>query len=112
MTPCSGGMTSTLTITMPSTTAQLGPQQHSRPFLALFVPLFGTVIGSVLLGGNKKKRALWVVLGLVLLIGLAGVGCGSGTARPPSAAHAAYTVTVNATSGPITVSSTIPVTMN
>jgi hypothetical protein len=110
-------MTSNLTITVPSTTAQLGSQRHSGSLLALFVPLFGTAIGSVLLGGNKKKRALCVVLGLVLLIGfgLAAVGCGSGsgTTTPSSSADpAAFTVTVTATSGPITMSSPIPVTMN
>ncbi len=112
--PVSGGVTSTLTITVPVTTAQLDPQRHSRPFLALFLPMFGIAIGSVVLGGNKKKRALWVVLGLVLLVSLAGVGCGGGGGTPAtSTAYAqSFTVTVNATSGPVTVSSTIPVTMN
>ncbi len=106
----SGSTSSILTITVPLTTAQLGPQGHSRPFLPLSLPLFGAAIGSVLLGYNKKKCAL---LGLVLLISLAGAGCGSGTTTTTThTTSPAFTVMVNATSGPITVSSPIPVTMN
>ena len=105
--PEEGGTTSTLTITTTSTTAQQGPQQDSRPFVAMFTPLFGMIaIGSaLLLGGGKKTYAL---LALALLISLAGVGCGSsGTTTLPTT----YDVTVNATSGAVTVSSTIQVTM-
>jgi hypothetical protein len=110
--PASGTTTSTLTITVPSTTAQLGPQRHFRPFLALFLPIFGMAVASVVLGGSKKKLAIWVVLGLVLLISLAGVGCGSNGTPPASASAQSYSVMVSATSGSTTVNSTIPVTMN
>jgi hypothetical protein len=110
--PASGTTTSTLTITVPSTTAQLGPQRHFRPFLALFLPIFGIAVASVVLGGSKKKLAIWVVLGLVLLISLAGVGCGSNGTPPASANAQSYSVMVTATSGSIAVNSTIPVTMN
>ncbi len=113
--PATGGVTSTLTITVPVTTALLVPPRGFRPFLALFLPMFGIAIWSVMLGGNKKKRALRVVLGSVLLIGLAGVGCGGGSRTPVTSTAKAqsFTVTVTATSGPaVTVFSTIPVTMN
>ena len=114
VTPVNGGAISTLTITVPATTAQLVPPRHVRPFIARFLPLFGIAIGSVVLAGNKKKRAIWVVLGLVLLISLAVVGCGGGAApfAPVSPTAQSFTVTVNATSGSTTVSSTIPVTMH
>jgi predicted CXXCH cytochrome family protein len=114
VTPVNGGAMSTLTITVPATTAKLGPQRHSRPFLALFLPMFGIAVGSVVLGGNRKKRAIWVVLGLALLISLAGAGCGSGSSSSTAqnATAQAFNVTVNATLGATTVTSTIPVTMN
>jgi len=60
--PASGTTTSTLTITVPSTTAQLGPQRHFRPFLALFLLSLGWRLLRSCWGGSKKKLAIWVVL--------------------------------------------------
>jgi predicted CXXCH cytochrome family protein len=110
--PVQGGAISTLTITLPSTTAQLGPQRHSRPFLALFLPFFGIALGSVVLGGNKQKRAIWL-LGLVLLISLAAAGCGGATPYAPVNPNPqSFTVRIDAISGSTTVSTPILVIMN
>jgi acid phosphatase len=118
VTPQNGSVSSTLTITVPPAAASAAPLQRrpSRPLLALSLPLFGVVFGPVMLGGKQKRRALWIVLGLVLLMLLLGTACGtsssSHTTTPTSAGAQSFTVTITAASGTTTATSNVVVTLN
>ena len=104
VTPTNGQSASTaLTLTEGSSAAL---QHHSNPFL----PAGVTFAFAVCLLGWKKRRG--VFLALALIAGAIGVtqltGCGSNSSKPPTAS----TVVVTATSGSITQTISLQVTVN
>lgn len=115
VTPTNGAATSTLTIVV-SPVAKVMPR-GLRPVFALLMPMFGIVtLGSAALGRNKKKRTIWLLLMLLVLLALMAVGCGGASSSTQKASSPSgpqsFNVTINATSGSTTVSSTVPVTLN
>jgi phosphoesterase family protein/Ig-like domain-containing protein/immunoglobulin I-set domain protein len=113
VTPWNGAVNSTLTLTVSPSIARLStsPRGQTRHLFALGVPLFGIVFGSVLLGGRKSRAlSLMLVALLTLTLSLAFVGCGSTSTGPKTVAQS-FTLTVQATSGSTTVSTSVPVTV-
>lgn len=120
VTPTGGAATASMTVSVSTTSAALHVPSRSAWF-ALALPFFGLVFGSVVLSDRRKKsRALWLVLGLVLLMSVLSVGCGSGSGTKVSAISATttasagtpYTVTITGTSGAVQQSTSVMVTIH
>ncbi|MFB3917583.1 MAG: alkaline phosphatase family protein [Terriglobales bacterium] len=118
--PAGGSATANLTITMNSASAALSParQRDATPFFALSLPFVGLAVGTVLVGDRCKKSRLgfWIVLGLVLALAAICTGCGSAgntastqAAQNGAAAHS-YTVTITGTSGTLQQSASVVLT--
>jgi uncharacterized protein (TIGR03118 family) len=125
ITPGSSAATSTLTLSAASTPPSGGYgaiAQSNLPFSGL--RMFGLGLVGLVLGGNKKnrkpqtakhqaaKRAAWIAgLGLLSLLMLFTVGCGGGSTSnsTPKTSPSTITVMVTGTSG--SLSHTVPLTL-
>ncbi|MGI9101538.1 MAG: hypothetical protein ACR2IF_03750 [Terriglobales bacterium] len=127
--PVSAGATTTLTIaTTAPTVSDLRPPVIHRgaPLYALWLTMPGMVIGLVSIGGiGKRNRSRWLsligfVLAATLLVALIGCGGGGGsssTTSPPvphpGTPAGTYTITVTgtATTGGVTLTHSMPITL-
>jgi hypothetical protein len=112
-TPGSSSGTVTLSIaTTAAVVAGLHPWQGGSLFYASILPLFGIVLAS-----RKKPRARlsgWggaCILALLLLTGCGGGSSGSNPQPTPGTPPGTYTVTVQATSGTLSHSTTVTLTV-
>jgi uncharacterized protein (TIGR03118 family) len=110
--PGSSASSSTLTVSAASTPPVTGYTVFGMAVLPTGLGVFGTLLGT----GKKKllarKRTLWLsVLGLLLLISLFAVGCGSNSNNKPTPVSQ-VNVTVTGTSGTVTHSSVVAITIN
>jgi uncharacterized protein (TIGR03118 family) len=112
--PGSSASTSTLTISA-TATAPPGGGGYSVPGLAALLPglgLFGTLLTTRKRKPFTRKSILGMsVLGLVLLASLFTLACGGGSKNQP-APTSQVTVTVTGTSGSVTQSAAVTVTVN
>ena len=112
--PGSSAASSTLTISATSTPPPTG---YSSPGVALLVPGLG-LFGTLLTGRKRKpltrKSIQWGgLLGILLVISVFALGCGGNSANKPAASTAQQaTVMVTGTSGSLTHSSAVSVTIN
>lgn len=112
--PGSSAASSTLTISATSTPPPMG---YSSPGVALLVPglgLFGTLLTSRKRKPLTRKSVQWVgLLGLLLVISVFALGCGANSSNKPAASTAQQaTVMVTGTSGALTHSSAVTVSIN
>ncbi len=112
--PGSSAASSTLTISAISTPPPMG---YSSPGIAFLVPglgLFGTLLTSCKRKPLTRKSVQWVSLvGLLLVISVFALGCGgSNSNKPAASASQQATVMVTGTSGALTHSSAVTVTIN
>ncbi|MGO4212619.1 Ig-like domain repeat protein, partial [Terriglobus sp. YAF25] len=106
------GTTSTLTITTVRGSSQTGVFSQWRP-----VAFSGVTIAGLILVMIPRRRRFAPLLGVLLLLGVAGVisGCGggsSGSSSTPGTPTGSYTVTVTGTSGSITQTTSVSLTVN
>jgi len=111
--PGSSTSSSTLTVSAVSTPPATG---YSLPAAAALLPGLG-VLGTLLGTGKRKplarKGILWTsALGLLLLVSLFAVGCGSNSNNKPTTTVNQVNLIVTGTSGSITHSSVVAVTIN
>jgi FG-GAP-like repeat/Divergent InlB B-repeat domain len=111
VTPGANSAASTLTITAPAAAAALTPASYrrlSKSLYALWLPL---MLGITLVGGSKKlRRAYWVLGGLLVLVVLQ-VACGGSNNSSGGGTPTNYTVTVTSTSGAIQHTTQVAVTV-
>jgi DNA-binding beta-propeller fold protein YncE len=110
VTPGGNSATSTLTITAPAATAVLAPAGNRRvkSLYALWLPL---ALGITFVGGSKKlRRGYWVLGGLLVLV-LLQVACGGSNSSSGGGTPKTYTVTVTGTSGAIQHTAQVTVTV-
>jgi uncharacterized protein (TIGR03118 family) len=114
--PGSSAASSTLTISAAATPPSNG---YSAPRIGLLLPglgLFGTLFTTCKRKSFKQKNIVGMsLLGLVLLVSLFALGCSgsmSNTSNNPSTSAAKATVMVTGTSGSLSHSSAITVTIN
>lgn len=109
--PGSSSSTSSLVISATSTP----PVTGYIASMATLLPGFG-VFGMVIANWNKKrlsrKRILLAGLGLVLLFSLFAIACGGGSSNKPTTPVSQVNVMVTGTSGSLTHSSVVAVTVN
>jgi len=107
-----GANASSVTLTISKTTVASRLSQH--PFLAIWL---GLPFGIVVLGGrNSRRRALWLLL-IVLALALVMVACGggggsSGFSSQSSSSPSSSVVTITGTSGALTRTTTVQLTVN
>ena len=103
LTPGSSGATSTFTVTVPKQSAAL-PSDSKTPFE------IATLLLPLALLRRKRPRPtrllLWLLLGLTSLGAIS--GCGGGYFNQP---EQSYAITINATSGNVTHSTTVTLTV-
>jgi hypothetical protein len=111
VTPGANSAASTLTITAPAAAAALTPASYrrlSKSLYALWLPL---MLGITLVGGSKKlRRAYWVLGGLLVLVVLQ-VACGGSNNNSGGGTPTNYAVTVTSTSGAIQHTTQVAVTV-
>jgi YVTN family beta-propeller protein len=110
VTPGGNSATSTLTITAPAAAAVLAPAGNRRvkSLYALWLPL---ALGITFVGGSKKlRRGYWVLGGLLVLV-LLQVACGGSNSSSGGGTPKTYTVTVTGTSGAIQHTAQVTVTV-
>ena len=113
-----GSATLTINTTAQMMTTSKLEHPHSRPFKGLNEG--GVAIAALLLFAMPVRRRRWKTpLVLLLFIPIAGLmmGCNSGTSAPMTTTSGgsttgAYVVTVTGTSGSLTTSTTVPLTVN
>ncbi|WP_187143001.1 Ig-like domain repeat protein [Terriglobus albidus] len=104
------GTTSTLTITTVHSSARTGVFSEWRP--AVFS---GVTVAGLLLLTVPRRRRFASLLGVALLLAIAGVagGCGGGSSSSkPGTPTGTYTVTVSGTSGSTTQTASVALTVN
>jgi uncharacterized protein (TIGR03118 family) len=112
--PGSSASSSTLTISATSTPPPIG---YSVPAMAALLPglgLFGTVLATRKRNPLARKNILFTsMLGLLLLISLFALGCGSNSNnKSTTPASQVVNMTITGTSGSITQSSVVAITVN
>jgi len=112
--PGSSASSSTLTVSATSTPPPIG---YSVPAMAALLPglgLFGTVLATRKRNPLARKNILFTsILGLLLLISLFALGCGSSSNnKPTTPASQVVNMTITGTSGSITQSSVVAITVN
>lgn len=114
VTPGPNSVTSTLTVTAPSQSAQLklpSEGQLSRPFFAVFLPIPLALIGLGLAKSKNRRRSCWLLCSLFLAFVALQAGCGGGSSNQLTPPPLNYTVTVTATSGTIQHTTQVTVTV-
>lgn len=108
VTPGTNSATSTLTISAPTTAARLAraSRRQLKALAALWLPL---MFGVTLIGGVKKLRRPYWVLGGLLLLALLQAACGGNSGGGGTPRN--YTVTVTGTSGAIQHTAQVAVTV-
>ena len=106
------GTTSTLTVTTVRGSAQSGVFSQWKP-----MAFGGVTVAGLLLVMIPRRRRFAPLLGVLLLLGVAGAisGCGGGSSGSPSTPGTpagTYTVTVTGTSGSITQTTSVSLTVN
>lgn len=104
VTPGANSVTSTLTVTAPTQSAQLKPSieaQLSSPLYAVFLPIPLALMGIGLAASRPKtrRRSLCLLSGLFIAFVVLQAGCGGGSSNQLTPPPLNYTVTVTATSG-------------
>ena len=112
--PGSSTSSSTLTISATSTPPPIG---YRAPGMAALLPglgLFGTVLATRKRKAVTRKSILSMsLLGLLLLISMFALGCGSSSNnKPTTPASQVVNMTITGTSGSITQSSVVAITVN
>jgi uncharacterized protein (TIGR03118 family) len=109
--PGSSASTSNLSITVAATPPSSGYSMLGMLALLPGLGLFGTVLTPRRKKFLTRKSSLWTgLLGLLLLVSVFALGCGSSRKTP--AAGTQVNVTVTGTSGSLTHTSTVNVTIN
>jgi len=112
VTPGANSVTSTLTVTAPTTAAMLSPVSDpllSKSLYALWLPL---MLGITFVGRSKKlRRRYWVLGGLLLLLVFSQLACGGSPSSSVVQQPTNYTVTVTGASGTITHTTSVTVTL-
>ncbi len=115
VTPGTNPVTSTLTFNAPLL-ARLVPSRRNKLLLALsfmWLPLSGIALFGARLSSSdstKRARTIWLVSSLTLVLLAFLAGCGGGSSMPPPTAQS-YAVTVTASSGAISKSIQVQVTV-
>jgi YVTN family beta-propeller protein len=116
VTPGANSVTSTLTVTAPTQSAEpipSGEAQFSRPLYAVLRPMQGLVLLGLCVASSKikqRRRQLWLACSLFIAFVALQIGCGGGSSTPPPT-PLNYTVTVTATSGAIQHTTQVTVTV-
>jgi len=112
--PGSSAASSTLTISATSTPPPTGYSSTGVAFLMPGLGVFGTLLTSRKRKPLMRKSIRWMsLLGLTLVISLFALGCGGNNSNKPTAAASQQaTVMVTGTSGSLTHSSAVTVTIN
>lgn len=112
--PGSSAASSTLTISATSTPPPTGYSSTGVAFLMPGLGVFGTLLTSRKRKPLMRKSIRWMsLLGLTLVISLFVLGCGGNNSNKPTAAASQQaTVMVTGTSGSLTHSSAVTVTIN
>jgi YVTN family beta-propeller protein len=102
--------TATLTMTAPAAATMLAPSLHPRlgGLYAAWLPL---TFGITLMGGSRKRRGQWLLVGFLLLLLLWQVACGGNGTGQTTHTQTNYTVTVTGTSGAIQHTAQVAVTV-
>jgi hypothetical protein len=110
--PGSSASSSTLTISAVSTPPSTG---YSLPGMAALLPGLG-LFGTLLPAGKRKsliRKSMWMsALSLLLLISLFTLGCGGGNSNQPTTAATQATLMVTGTSGSLSHTTPVTVTIN
>jgi YVTN family beta-propeller protein len=106
VTPGANSVTSTLTVTAPTQSAQLTPSsegQLSSPLYAVFFPIPLALIGLGLTSTklNQRRPQRWLLCVLFIAFVVLQAGCGGGSSNQLTPPPLNYTVTVTASSGVI-----------
>jgi len=111
--PGSSTSSSTLTISATSTPPPIG---YRVPGMAVLLPglgLFGTVLATRKRNPLARKNILFTsILGLLLLISLFALGCGSSSNNKPTTPASQVTLTVTGTSGALSNTAPVTITIN
>jgi DNA-binding beta-propeller fold protein YncE len=116
VTPGANSVTSKLTITAPTQSAQLLPSVEGRlssPLCAVLLPIPVALIGLRLANRKPKNRTrnVWLLCGFFIGFVALQAGCGGGTSNQLTPPPLSYTVTVTATSGAIQHTAQVTVTV-
>jgi DNA-binding beta-propeller fold protein YncE len=116
VTPGANSVTSKLTITAPTQSAQLLPSVEgglSSPLCAVLLPIPVALIGLRLANRKPKNRTrnVWLLCGFFIGFVALQAGCGGGTSNQLTPPPLSYTVTVTATSGAIQHTAQVTVTV-
>jgi hypothetical protein len=108
------GSNATLSVNTAGLSAALAPQLFGQTanVYAAGLPFGGFVLLLLTASFDKKCRHRWFLCVALLAATLLPVACGGGSSTPPPPVAQNYTVTVTATSGTITHSTNINVTVN
>lgn len=102
-----------LTISTTAASAML-QEQHPRVFYAAWLPFTGLGLMGIVFAGtfrkNRKATVIFTASSLLLILSIL-IGCGGGSSKPGTPLGTS-TVTVTATSGSVTHTSTVSLTVN
>jgi hypothetical protein len=111
--PESSASSSTLTISAASTPPSTGYGMAGAAALVPSLGLFGTVLTTRKRKLLTRKHASWMtLLGLLLVVSLFTLGCGNNSSKPMTPSPQQATVMVTGTSGSLSHSSAVTVTIN
>jgi hypothetical protein len=112
--PGSSTSSSTLTISAASTAPPVtGYRALGVAVLLPGLGLFGTVLATRRRKPLTRKSVAWTgLLGLLLLLSIVGVGCGSNSNNQPTPVSQQATVMVTGTSGALSHTAPVTVTIN